>query len=191
MIIKGDGGRATPGCTVKVGTLTQERDKTSFSGPVLMTLSTNTDRWHPSHLLVPSVCPPSFILSRSCGGGRGTMMGWGSGASAKLWCFLLCFLCFLCFRLWTLCRLELPSPAEERKAGIVTLHPFPLHTAAPPFVKEFSQFNRTTNIKKPLKWPAFETINVKQVQHQYLDGNITHFLHWYQLICSRPISASR
>lgn len=40
---------------------------------------------------------------------------------------------------------------EGRKAGIDTLHPFPLHTAAPTFVKKFRQFNRTTNINKPLK----------------------------------------
>lgn len=112
IIIRGEGGRATPGCTVKVGTLIQTTGKQTLSTDKTHG-TVHSQNKHPSHLLVPSVCPPSLILSRSCGGGRGTMTGSGSGASAKLWCFLLCFLCFLCFRLWTLCKLELPSPAED------------------------------------------------------------------------------
>lgn len=72
---------------------------------------------HISHLFVPSVCPPSFILSRSCGGGRGTMTGSGTGASGTPWCFLLCFLCFLCFRLWMLCKPGFPSPAGVKRTS--------------------------------------------------------------------------
>lgn len=106
IIIKGEGGQATPGCTVKVGTLTDIKS----TSDQIFNASLRSGR-NVSHLLVPNVCPPSLILSRSCGGGRGTMTGSGSGASAKPWCFLLCFLCFLCFRLWTLCKLVLPSPA--------------------------------------------------------------------------------
>lgn len=52
----------------------------------------------PSHLLVPRICPPSLIRSRSrgCRGGSGP-----GGGPASWWCRFLCFfLCFLCFFLW-------------------------------------------------------------------------------------------